>query len=114
MKEWIIADLNINVDAVLRGQGADPDIIRIRSPRLINIADEALAESIDLLEPEVLVREQLNVVRSKLLQFFGSKLGEDVVPGDMSILPFCVVSDNGGLHINHSPKKSFREVLAPL
>lgn len=57
MKEWTIADLNITVDAVLRGQGADPDIIRIRSPRLINIAEEALAESIDLLEPEVLVRE---------------------------------------------------------
>lgn len=57
MKEWTIADLNINVDAVLRGQGADPDIIRIRSPRLINIAEEALVESIDLLEPEVLVSE---------------------------------------------------------
>ncbi len=57
MKEWTIADLNITVDAVLRGQGADPDIIRIRSPRLIRIAEEALAEAIDLLEPEVLVRE---------------------------------------------------------
>ena len=42
MKEWTIADLNITVDAVLRGQGADPDIIRIRSPRLIRIAEEAL------------------------------------------------------------------------
>jgi len=57
MKEWTLADLNINVDAVLRGQGADPDVIRIRSPRLINIAEEALVESIDLLEPEVLVSE---------------------------------------------------------
>ena len=57
MRKWQIADLNINVEGVLRGQGADPDIIRSRSPRLINIAEKALAESNHLLEPQVLVKE---------------------------------------------------------
>ncbi len=57
MKKWQVEDLNITVDGVLRGQGADPDIIRSRSPRLIDIAEKALASVIDLLEPEVLVKE---------------------------------------------------------
>jgi len=57
MKKWQVEDLNITVDAVLRGQGADPDIIRTRSPRLIDIAEEALAEALLLLDPEVLVKE---------------------------------------------------------
>ena len=53
MKKWQVEDLNITVDSVLRGQGADPDIIRTRSPRLIDIAEGALAEALDLLDPEV-------------------------------------------------------------
>lgn len=57
MKKWQIADLNIDVDAVLRGQGADPDIIRSRSPRLIDVAEKALAESIKLLEPQVVIKQ---------------------------------------------------------
>lgn len=57
MKKWQVEDLNITVDGVLRGQGADPDIIRTRSPRLIDIAEEALAEALLLLDPEVLVKE---------------------------------------------------------
>ena len=57
MKKWQVEDLNITADGVLRGQGADPDIIRSRSPRLVETAEKALASVIDLLEPEVLVKE---------------------------------------------------------
>lgn len=57
MKKWTVEELNINVDGVLRGQGADPDIIRSRSPRLVDTAEKALASVIDRLEPEVLVME---------------------------------------------------------
>lgn len=55
MKNWQIADLNIDVDAVLRGQGADPDIIRSRSPRLVVTAEKALTKAKELLEPAVLI-----------------------------------------------------------
>lgn len=58
MREWQVEDLNITVDAVLRGQGADPDIIRSRSPRLVDTAEQALATSIELLEPQVLIEEK--------------------------------------------------------
>jgi len=57
MKKWQVEDLNITVDGVLSGQGADPDIIRSRSPRLADIAEKALASVMDKLEPEVLVKE---------------------------------------------------------
>ena len=57
MKNWQIADLDINVDAVLRGQGADPEIIRSRSPRLIDIAEKAIEDSLQLIEPKILVEE---------------------------------------------------------
>jgi len=61
MKNWQISDLDINVDAILRGQGADPDIIRDRSPRLIDIAEKALNDATGLLEPRVLI-EDLQVI----------------------------------------------------
>jgi len=57
MKKWQVEDLNITADGVLRGQGADPDIIRSRSPRLVDTAEKALAEAKKLLEPEVLIKE---------------------------------------------------------
>jgi len=57
MRKWQIADLNITVDGVLRGQGADPEIIRSRSPRLFEISEKALAESKHLLVPQVLDKE---------------------------------------------------------
>ncbi len=57
MKTWQVGDLNITVDAILRGQGADPDIIRSRSPRLLKTAEEALEAGRKLLEPEVLIKE---------------------------------------------------------
>jgi hypothetical protein len=48
-----IPDLLIDEDAVLRGQGADPAIIRKRSPRLVQVAKKALEEGHTLLRPQV-------------------------------------------------------------
>ena len=57
MKKWQVTDLNLTVDGVLRGQGADPDIIRSRSPGLVTTAEQALAEAANFLKPEVLTKE---------------------------------------------------------
>lgn len=57
MREWKTADLEIDVDAVLRGQGADPAIIRERSPRLVAIAEEALQKALACIEPQVVIEE---------------------------------------------------------
>jgi hypothetical protein len=48
--------LNIGVDDVLRGQGADPDVIRSRSPHLVDVAEKALSESKGFLNPQVVTR----------------------------------------------------------
>lgn len=44
-------ELKLDVDTVLRGQGADPALIRQRKPRLVDIAEQALLEGMQLLEP---------------------------------------------------------------
>lgn len=57
MDNWSVSDLKLDVDAVLRGQGADPQIVRGRRPRLVEIAAQALEGSRFLLEPQVFLRE---------------------------------------------------------
>jgi hypothetical protein len=51
LSEWL---LPLTVDHVLRGQGADPEVIRGRRPALIPVAEWALKEGLPLLEPVVL------------------------------------------------------------
>ncbi len=51
-KEW---NLDVDADAVLRGQGANPAVIRRRSNKLVDTAERALDEGMPLLRPQVLV-----------------------------------------------------------
>ncbi len=53
IRDW---QLNIDADMVLRGQGADPAMIRARKPRLVDIAEQAVWEGSTLLEPAVVYR----------------------------------------------------------
>ncbi len=52
-RDW---DLVLDADMVLRGQGADPAVVRGRSQALVAIAEQALAEARPLLAPAVLYR----------------------------------------------------------
>jgi hypothetical protein len=51
LRDW---KFSLTVDDVIRGQGADPTIIRTRRPALIDLAEWALIEGVPLLEPVVL------------------------------------------------------------
>ncbi len=51
LESW---SLNLDADAVLRGQAADPAVIRMRSPRLYEIAVQALEQGLPLMYPKVL------------------------------------------------------------
>lgn len=65
-------DLEIDVDGVLRGQGADPAAIRARSPHLVETAAQALDESRPLLRPQVIYeRFPIEVLRHEKLQLAG-------------------------------------------
>ncbi len=50
LRDW---ELNLDVDLVLRGQGADPAAIRARHPALVAAAEQALQEGYALLDPSV-------------------------------------------------------------
>ncbi len=49
-------ELSYDVDAVLRGQGADAAVLRIRRPGLVKVAEEARQASFSLLRPRVIYR----------------------------------------------------------
>ena len=51
-------DSSIDVDQVIRAQGADPSIIRERRKNLVDIAQQALEIGTPLLEPQVLYQEK--------------------------------------------------------
>ena len=66
--------LSIDVDAVLRGQGADPVAIRSRSPRLVQAAQRALDEADSLLSPRVLYqRLPVEELRHELVRLQGGQ-----------------------------------------
>jgi len=53
LNDW---KLSITVDMVLRGQGAEPSIIRVRQPELISLAERAIPEGNRLIHPRVAFR----------------------------------------------------------
>jgi hypothetical protein len=53
VRDW---RLETSVGMVLRGQGADPDKIRARHPRLVQIAERALDEGLSLIVPQLAFR----------------------------------------------------------
>ncbi len=54
---WNDFDLNLDVNDVLRGQGADPEAMRRRRPALVQAAERALAEGRSKIHPVALVGE---------------------------------------------------------
>src|SRR4030067_3704247 len=60
---WLAMELQQNleliydVDAVLRGQGADASVLRARRPGLVKVAEEAMQQSFSLLHPKVVYQE---------------------------------------------------------
>ena len=50
-------DLIFDVDAVLRGEGAEAPVLRARSPALVNVAEQAMQEGTSLLRPKVIYQE---------------------------------------------------------
>lgn len=69
-------ELIIDEDAVLRGQGADPAVLRVRNSRLVNVASKALEEGMQLVQPKVLFEtyEVLSVSHSMIQLSNGKKL----------------------------------------
>jgi hypothetical protein len=54
LRDW---NLEIDADMILRGQGADPRLVRARHPALVALAEQALADGLPLLQPAVAYRQ---------------------------------------------------------
>jgi hypothetical protein len=69
-------ELIYDVDAVLRGQGADAAVLRARRPALVEVAEKARQESFSLLSPKVIYQEYKveGVQHERLLLEGGRKL----------------------------------------
>jgi hypothetical protein len=93
-------DLEFDVDAVLRGQGADPAAIRARRPKLVETAERALEEGRALLRPQTLYRElQVKELRhERLVLENGAVLSGELVSKHLSsakkvVLFLCTIGD---------------------
>ena len=93
-------DLSLDVDTVLRSQGADPAVIRKRSPRLVESAGRALEEGNPLLQPRVTARrlliEDLHHERLKLEgdgRLSGGLLAEHMGGAQEAVIVLCTVGE---------------------
>ena len=53
LEEW---QLSIDVDQILKRQGADPNIVRDRSPQVVQYAEKSLVVGRSLIEPKLLYK----------------------------------------------------------
>jgi hypothetical protein len=97
LEKW---DLRLDVDVVLRSQGADPAAIRKRSPSLVESAERALEEGNPLLQPRVKVRrylvEDLHHERLKLEgngRLSGGLLAEHMGGAQEAAIVLCTVGE---------------------
>ena len=95
LRDW---QLNIDADMVLRGQGADPEVIRARKPRLVEMAERAVQEGFLLIEPAVVYRfVQVETMKHERLiladgmSLTGSLISQHLSPARSVALMVCTV-----------------------
>ena len=98
LREW---DLVVDADAVLRGQGANPAVIRGRSPSLVSTAERAIHDGSHLIKPAVLVRrlavegvvhERIKLEEGAGLQ--GRLLAQHLAAASEVVVLLCTVGDD--------------------
>jgi hypothetical protein len=94
-RDWI---MNLDVDQVLRNQGADPALLRKRSPRLAEVAQRALEVGSPLLEPAAAYRqlkvaacthEQVRLEGGYLLS--GKTIAQLLAPTEQVVVAVCSI-----------------------
>lgn len=91
-------EINIGVDQVLRAQEADPETIRKRKPRLIDVTEKALKLGLPLLESKVLYeKRKTKSIKHETLQFengdslSGSLIAQHLAPAEEIFIILCTV-----------------------
>jgi hypothetical protein len=92
--------LELDVDQILRAQGADPGIIRARRPALVGLAERALQAGRPLLEPKVAfarftstgLRHERLTLDGGVLQ--GSLVAQHLGAAEQVIVMVCTIGDS--------------------
>lgn len=93
---WV---LDLSPDDVLRGQGADPAVIRSRRPGLVSVAERALESGSELLQPRVAFsRRAVRGLRHERLMLEGGALqgpliAQHLAAAELVTLMVCTVGD---------------------
>ena len=100
-------EIMIDEDAVLRGQGADPQIIRQRNSRLLEVSRRALEQGMEFLEPQVLYQKLKveSVQHERVVLENGKKLSGSLIinhlrPAEYVVLLICTVGHRIDEHIS--------------
>lgn len=95
LEDW---DIEITLDQVLRGQGADPQMIRERSPKIVEAAEWALSEGLSLIQPRVLYEsyeiEELRHEKLRLKndsELSGKLIAEHLGPASSVVIVLCTI-----------------------
>jgi len=93
-------DIEVTVDDALRGQGANAEIIRKRSPKIVDTTERALSTALPLLQPVVIYKElEVTGLRhDKLLLSDGGSLSGKLIATHLGAaqrvtLVVCTVSE---------------------
>ena len=104
LRDW---DLTLNVDHVLMGQGVDPEVIRERSPHLVEIAQRALKEGQFLLEPLVLYHKLAvqglkheRLVLTGGATLIGPLIAQHLALAEQVVVILCTIGDGLENHIS--------------
>ena len=116
LEHW---DLRLDADAVLRGQGADPAILRARRPRLVEVAAQALAEGLDLIRPKVAFErfevESVRHARVRLKgggELKGELLAQHMAPAQQIVALVCTIGSELEEHATRVMKTEIVRGLA--
>ena len=92
--------ITISVDDILRAQGANPNILRQRSPHLITVAENALKDADELLHPfvmyqisDVIRRENERLFLANGHQISGKIVNKQLACANRILIAACTISD---------------------
>jgi hypothetical protein len=105
----VLLDLKVEftADDVLRGQGANPAVLRTRSSRLVSAAEKAVEEARPLIHPTVIYKEldvnafqhrQVNLSDGSILR--GDLIGERLAGSKRVALVACTISAELGQRVS--------------
>lgn len=104
LEDW---DISVDIDQILRGQGADPKMVRERSPKIVEAAEWALADGQNLIHPRVLFEsyEVEELRHEKLRLRNGSQLSGELItqhlgPASTVVAVLCTIGDELENHAN--------------